>query len=286
MKRRSGHPADGRGGPGAGGAGGGDAAASVAGCRFVTRVADIGGLAALVPELSIARAFLDGAMGFATVAGDPPRRAAVVVGDIVLLLGRPGRDVLDAARSQPGEELHLLPAADSWRPLRTALIAEGARPYTREIFDWQAFDRRRFERVRAELPPGCEVVPIDRPVAAALLTEPWSRDSVANFGTPERYVREAFGSVVMCGARPVAVAGCYTRYANGIEVQVDTHQEFRRRGFARAACCALIAEALGRGVDVHWDAMNAASAALARSIGYTSSERYECLEVTRTGASS
>jgi GNAT superfamily N-acetyltransferase len=195
----------------------------------------------------------------------------------------PNRDVLDVVRNKPGDALHILPPAPRWRSVWDALKGEGGKSYTREAFDWRSFNQDTYREGRAPLPEGARLQPIDTATASLLLEEPWSRDIVGNFGTPERYVSEAFGFVVRLEGRVVAAAGCYAQYSDGIEVEVDTHPDFRRLGLARAASRALIAEALRRGCAVHWDAMNAASAHLARSLGYVESERYECLELERVG---
>jgi GNAT superfamily N-acetyltransferase len=150
------------------------------------------------------------------------------------------------------------------------------------VFDWATFETTTFYRAESHLPDGSELNPIDEAMARTLLTNAWSRDVVGNFVDPADFVAGAFGFVVECDGVVASAAGCYTCYAEGIEVEVDTHPDHRRRGFARAASLALINEAIKRGIAVHWDAMNDASASLARSLGYTSSVRYRCLEVQRS----
>jgi GNAT superfamily N-acetyltransferase len=222
-------------------------------------------------------------MGHAVLAGRPPRTAAVVVGDFVQLLGAPRRDVIDSVRQEPGDTLHVLPAGDEWSEVRESLIGEGATPYTREAFDWRAFDVARFRDMTVVAPDGVSLLPIDEARAEELLKEAWSRDGVVNFASAADYAERAFGYVAVADGTLVSLAGCFTIYADGIEVEVDTHPRHRRKGYARAVSHALIAEALRRGVAVHWDAMNPESAALARGLGFTNSVRYECLLVERRG---
>jgi GNAT superfamily N-acetyltransferase len=163
------------------------------------------------------------------------------------------------------------------------LIAEGARSYPRVVFDWVSFDRNRFLTLQTQTAPpdGSAVRRIDADLHGRLVASEWSRDAVGNFSGAADFLERAFGYVVELDGRIVSVAGCFTCYSDGIDVQIDTHPDYRRRGFARAAATALIAEAIERGIEVHWDAMNDSSAALARQLGYVGSRTYECLEVDR-----
>ena len=50
-------------------------------------------------------------------------------------------------------------------------------------------------------------------------------------------------------------ASSYTVYRGGIEIEIDTHPDHRRRGLARACGAALMLECLKRGL-YSWDAQN------------------------------
>jgi GNAT superfamily N-acetyltransferase len=259
--------------------------------RIVHSPSSLGGLATLVPEHSITRAFTHGCMGWALAAGNPAHTAAIVVGDFVLPVGRPDPALIDAVRAMPGDTLHILPAADDWQPVMDSLIRADAHSYPREVFDWRTFDHSRFQSLRnigertgghpSAAKPMPEIKPINEQIARMLLTHEWSRDIVGNFNDPADAVSRGFGFVAVLNEVVVSAIGCYTCYADGVEVEVDTHPDYRRRGFAGLVSRAMFAEAIDRGLAVGWDAMNGVSAALARSLGYTSSLQYQCLEVQR-----
>ena len=78
----------------------------------------------------------------------------------------------------------------------------------------------------------------------------------------------------------VGVMGCYAVYRDGVEAQVDTHCDHRRRGIAHTMGVRFLAEAGRRSRVVHWDAMNAASASLAERLGFTPDRSYRCLQVS------
>ena len=66
----------------------------------------------------------------------------------------------------------------------------------------------------------------------------------------------------------VAGASSYTRYNEGIEIEVDTIESERRKHLATIACSALILNCLGEGLYPSWDAQNMNSVNLAEKLGY------------------
>ena len=91
--------------------------------------------------------------------------------------------------------------------------------------------------------------------------------------------RLGLGVVIQKDGVVVSGASSYTRYRDGIEIQVDTREDFRRRGLAFICAARLILECLDRGLYPSWDAHNWASLALAEKLGYTFSHAYSAVEV-------
>jgi predicted GNAT family acetyltransferase len=76
------------------------------------------------------------------------------------------------------------------------------------------------------------------------------------------------------------VASCASTFAicnKGIEIQVNTKEEFKKKGLATVVCAALIIETINRGLDPHWDASNEVSFKLAKKLGYKEAETYEMI---------
>ena len=80
------------------------------------------------------------------------------------------------------------------------------------------------------------------------------------------------------GAAAAAVGG------GKIEIEIQTHPQFRRRGLARTVAAALILYCLEHGIEACWDAANEPSAALARQqLGFHSTGKYEAYRlITRS----
>ena len=75
-------------------------------------------------------------------------------------------------------------------------------------------------------------------------------------------------------------ASSYTRYREGIEIEVDTVKAERRKHLALIACSALILRCLNEGLYPSWDAQNMASVRLAEKLGYQVDHEYAAYEVT------
>ena len=78
---------------------------------------------------------------------------------------------------------------------------------------------------------------------------------------------------------PISGAAAYSRYRDGIEVEIDTKKEYRRKGLAYCCGAKLVLECLNRSLYPSWDAQNKASVALAEKLGYHYDHDYLAFEV-------
>ena len=87
------------------------------------------------------------------------------------------------------------------------------------------------------------------------------------------------GVVIRKDGHLAAGASSYTAYRGGIEIEIDTKKEYRRKGLACACGARLILECLSRGLYPSWDAQNKWSVALAEKLGYHFSHAYDAYEI-------
>ena len=87
------------------------------------------------------------------------------------------------------------------------------------------------------------------------------------------------GVVILKDGEPVSGASSYSSYNDGIEIEIDTKEEYRRQGLAYICAAALIVECLKRGKYPSWDAQNLWSVALAEKLGYHFDKEYTAYEV-------
>lgn len=104
-------------------------------------------------------------------------------------------------------------------------------------------------------------------------------DFVSAFESKEKYLQLGRGMVILKDGRVVADASSYTRYREGIEIEVDTIEAERRKHLATTVCSALILNCLEEGLYPSWDAQNINSVHLAEKLGYELSHEYTAYEV-------
>ena len=136
-----------------------------------------------------------------------------------------------------------------------------------------AFDRSWLKSLISSLPEGYRLQQINAELYEPILAQGWCRDFVSNF-SPESFALLGLGFVVLKGKEIVAGASSYTRYRDGIEIEIATRKDQRQQGLAAICGAALILECLNRGLYPSWDAANPVSLHLAQKLGYHFAEEY------------
>ena len=226
---------------------------------------------------------LEGIMG--RIYGDDPLHpscAAAFIGDFIFFAGIPCEEL---AAFRPPLDLKdfriMVPQNKYWENMLLSVYGEQARPIQRYATkkDPHGFDAGRLSCLASRLPEGFQAAPIDEAFFRQCRQETWSADLVSQFPDWEDFSRLGLGVVIHKDGVVVSGASSYTRYRDGIEIQVDTREDFRRRGLAFICAARLILECLDRGLYPSWDAHNRASLALAEKLGYTFSHAYSAVEV-------
>lgn len=230
-------------------------------------------------EETIIWSCLQGIMG-AVFAPDmeTPDAAMAVLGDFRFFAGIPNQELVLYKQSS----LILVPQNDGWAELIRHCFPDKAWQITRYAIkkEPQVFDREHLRQVLTALPDGYELRLIDEALYRRCLTEDWSRDLVSQFDSYERYRQLGLGAVILKDGEILSGASSYSRYREGIEIEIDTRPDQRRKGFACICGAKLILECLRRGLYPSWDAHTPASVALAEKLGYRCSHPYTAFEIT------
>lgn len=211
--------------------------------------------------------------------GACPRSSAAQINDFCFLAGAPCAEL---AAFFAGKGLILTPQNEEWVRMIESVFGNRAVQQTRYAIKKEAncFDAQNLKRLRQGLPEQYALHPIDREWYHRCLAAGWSRDLVSGFPTYGEYERLGLGFVITENGTVVSGASSYSRYRDGIEIEIDTKPEYRRRGLAAVAGAALILECLRREWYPSWDAHNKASVALAEKLGYSFSHEYPVYDIT------
>jgi RimJ/RimL family protein N-acetyltransferase len=206
-------------------------------------------------EPSVALAVLD----FHFLAGDPFHPNALLLFELL----------------QPGDVV--IAPTPAWQHL-VAAIYPSADVHRREAFQAEQFDTDQLRQFCQALPVGFELrqVRLEEVMQFATDLDP---ALIYNFRSHEEFITRGIGLGILhqgtfvSGASSAAVGG------GKLEIEIQTHRQFRRRGLARAVAAALILYCLEHGIEACWDAANEPSGALARQLGFRSTGKYEAYKL-------
>lgn len=227
---------------------------------------------------------LQGVMGH--LYGDDPKApgsAQAMLGDFCFLAGRPSRELLAFRPPWCSQDFMILvPQNDGWAELIREFYGKGAKRVTRYAMEKEpeVFKEERLMELIRQLPPGYTLGLMDERSFWLCRGEEWSKDLVSQFADYSAYRERGIGAVAFLEGVPVAGASSYGVYQGGIEIEVDTRPDHRRRGLASACGARLILECRRRGLYPSWDAQNLWSVGLAQKLGYHFAYEYEAYEVT------
>lgn len=193
------------------------------------------------------------------------------------LAGQPNIELLETCC---GKDIIFVPQHQGWSDLIETTYGLKAHAFTRYATKKDTrFERKKLEQFVASLPADVEIKCIDEELYETCLTEEWSQDLVANYDDYQHYAQLGIGVVALYQGQIVAGASSYSTYKKGIEIEIDTRLDFRRKGLAKALAAQLILTCLDRGLYPSWDAHNKASLALAQQLGYTFSHEYQAYKI-------
>lgn len=209
-----------------------------------------------------------------------PESAVAAVGCFAFFAGEADEELV---RGMPESAAILVPQNETWAAVIEACRPEAKRTVRYAMKKDTRFDLTALREIANRLPPGYSLRKFDGAMYDLCLREAFAVDFVSSFGSKESYLELGRGVVVLKDGRIVSGASSYSRYCEGIEIEVDTALEERRKGLAGAACAALIMSCLEEGLYPSWDAQNLTSVHLAEKLGYELSHAYAAYERNGNG---
>ncbi|MBR4760942.1 MAG: GNAT family N-acetyltransferase [Lachnospiraceae bacterium] len=205
-----------------------------------------------------------------------PVSASALVGCFEFYAGDPD---VELVKNKPGGFVIMVPQNEAWAQLIESVYPDAKRVTRYAIKKDTQFDVEALKKNLQMLPDGYELKPIDYSVYDLCLGSPVTVDFVSAFESREKYLKDGRGMVILKDGRIVSGASSYTRYREGIEIEVDTVESERRKNLALIVCSALILRCLEEGLYPSWDAQNMGSVHLAEKLGYEFDHEYAAYEV-------
>lgn len=207
--------------------------------------------------------------------------AKIMIGDFCFLAGEPDFDLALFKPLDYKENYQIIvPQNKEWETLIEQAY-KGAKKYHRFAFhkSSQGFNKEYLRSLGDKLTKEYEWKFIDEESYHKILQLPWAVDMVSQFVNYEDYKKRGLGVIITTNGEIVSGASSYTVYQEGIEIEIDTRNDHRRKGLATVCASHLILECLNRGIYPSWDAQNVWSKALAEKLGYSFAGEYPVYEI-------
>jgi len=227
---------------------------------------------------------LQGYMGTAWADDDSnPKSAQIVIADFSIFAGEAREELV---RNRPLEYLSnfviMVPQNQEWSALIEEVYGTGATAVTRYAIKKEAdvFDREKLQAIVDNTGADYCLKMIDEDIYIQAMANKWSRDLCSQFADYPEYSEKGLGAAILHNGELVAGASSYTVYRGGIEIEIDTRTDYRRKGLALACGAKLILVCMDRDLYPSWDAQNKGSVALAEKLGYHFDKEYVVYEVS------
>ncbi|EQB87621.1 RimJ/RimL family protein N-acetyltransferase [Clostridium punense] len=226
--------------------------------------------------------YLQGHMGTAWV-NDPinPTAAQIIVGVFVFYAGDPYAKGTDELLANLPKDNLVIVENEEWKNRIETFHKGHIDKFQRYAFkkNPKYLDYAHIQSFLGKLPEGYELKKIDVALAYEPSLQEVSEDFTSQFDSIEDYVHKGTGYCILHKEKIVCGASSYSVYDGGIEIEIDTHPKYRRKGLATVAAAALILDCLERGKYPSWDAANPISVALAQKFGYVLEESYDTYHI-------
>lgn len=213
---------------------------------------------------------------------DKPTSVMALLGDFCFFAGEPSEElVLYKPECCVQDFMIMVPQNELWAEMIKRCYKEKAKEVIRYAIkkEQDVFDRDLLQKAVNTLPANYIMKMMDEDLFCLCKEISWCRDWVSQYRDFETYQKYGLGAIILENGEPVSGASSYTRYREGIEIEIDTKKEYRRKGLAYVCGAKLILECLERGLYPSWDAQNKWSVALAEKLGYHFSHEYFAYEI-------
>jgi len=161
-----------------------------------------------------------------------PLSAQIILGGFCFLAGEVNYDLI---RNNPDSAFEILvPQNRQWEEAIELIYKDNVVRQTRyaTIKEKDMFDISKLQEIVSRLPEPYELRLIDSTLFEQIMSSNWTVDLCINYESYSEYMKSGLGVVILKNGEIVSGASSYTFYIGGIEIEIDTREDERRKGLA------------------------------------------------------
>ena len=182
-------------------------------------------------EETLIRSCLQEVMG-AVYTNDAEDATVAILGDFAFYAGNPSEEVVRFKPKECKQDfIIMVPQNREWGELIETCYGDKAKKITRYAIKKEpdVFDKEKLEQAVLNIPDGYELKMIEEAEYQMCQNGGWSCDLVSQYKDYETYKKLGLGVVILKDGELVAGASSYSRYEQGIEIEIDTREDQRRK---------------------------------------------------------
>ncbi|CAN5176806.1 GNAT family N-acetyltransferase [soil metagenome] len=235
--------------------------------------------AAIKHERPLIDSILSGEIGTA-IADHPdhPTIALIYHWCFTILAGDPNHLLAAELVRRIPPEPSMIPSTDAWQRVVEEVLGPPKEILDLTEFEPDAIDHDKIVAMMARVPEGFQIVRMGDAEARRASVR-FDFDFNEALGSIENFLEDGIGFCALTESREVAAIALSLFVAGGgIEITVETHPDFQRRGLGGAVAAHLVDYALNHHLKPRWVGTNEVSCVLARRLGFVESGRYQLHE--------
>lgn len=229
-------------------------------------------------DSTIVLSYLQGHMGTAWVDDlENPTIAQITVGIFVFYAGNPNAEEAEELLFNLPEFTLAIVDSEEWKKRIETVHRQGVEKFQRYRFkkNPQHLDRPHLKKLLSSLPEDYEIMRVDKKIAQLASFNELSEDFTSQFDSIEDFINRGVGYAILHEGKVVSAATSFSVYDEGIEIEVASHPDHRKKGLATIVSSALIVDCIDKGKYPSWDGANLESVELAKKLGYIYKESYD-----------
>lgn len=213
---------------------------------------------------------------------EKPKSAMAILGDFCFFAGEVNYELIAyKPENFKNDFIIMVPQNDRWSKAIEEVYRNNAKQVIRYAIkkEEEVFDIEKLECMVNSLSDEYELKVLDEEDFVKCKSLDWAKDLVSQYDSFREFQKLGLAMIIKKEREIVAGASSYARYKDGIEIEIDTRKDHRRKGLASVCGAKLILECLNRGLYPSWDAQNRGSVVLAEKLGYHFSHEYIAYEI-------